>query len=251
MLTCFVLCATTAHREGDDTAEDSDEGYEVLKNSSDERQGYEAVKDFSDERQPPQPPFGVREYSEKEAGSILEELTLTNSEKESNELAHLEIQEPEALRGHVSIIFDKALEEGLFCKMYAGLCNFIKDQMKEFHEVDPAFPRLDGGENSKVKKVTFKRCLLNKCQEEFERADCYNEMNDEETMGLDDTAKASKTRRVRNRMLGNIKFIGQLFAQKILNGKIMHGCVKRPLENIEEDTIECLCTLMARKLNWR
>ena len=182
----------------------------------------------------------------KEARSILNKLTLTNFDKLSNDLAHLDISEPDELRGLVSIIFDKALEEGLFCKLYAELCNCIKDQMKEFQdEVGPAFPRLDGGENTKVKKVTFQRCLLNKCQEEFERADRYNEMNDEETMGLDAAAKASKKRRVRNRMLGNIKFIGQLFAQNILNEKIMHDCVKRLLESKEEDTIECLCKLMA------
>jgi translation initiation factor 4G len=168
----------------------------------------------------------------KEAGYILKELTLTNSEKVSNELAHLEIQEPEELRGLVSIIFDMALDDGLFCKKYAQLCGciIVKGRMKEFHdEVDP------------VKRVTFKRCLLNKCQEEFERADRYNEMNE----SLDAAAKANKTRRVRNRMLGNIKFIGELFALKILNEKIMHDCVKRLLEIKEEDTIECLCTLMA------
>ena len=58
-------------------------------------------------------------------------------------------------------------------------------------------------------------------------------------------AKANKSRRARTRMLGNIKFIGELFAQKILNEKIMHGCVKRLLASKEEDTIECLCKLMA------
>ena len=93
--------------------------------------------------------------------------------------------------------------------------------------------------------MTFKRCLLNKCQEEFERADRYNEMKDQETKGLDDAAKASKTRHVRNRMLGNIKFIGELFALKILNEKIMHSCVKCLLKSKEEDAIECLCTLLA------
>lgn len=45
-------------------------------------------------------------------------------------------------------------------------------------------------------------------------------------------------------MTGNIKFIGELFAQKILNEKIMHECVKRLLGSKDEDTIECLCKLM-------
>ena len=176
----------------------------------------------------------------KEARSVLNKLTMTNFPKLSDQLAHMEIQDTEELRGLVSIIFDKALEEGHFCTMYAQLCNDIKDRMPEFQdEADPAL-----GE-TKVRKVTFKRCLLNKCQEEFERADRYDEMNDEETAGLDAAAKANKTRRVRVRMLGNVKFIGELFAQKILNEKIMHDCVKRLLASKEEDTIECLCKLMA------
>ena len=167
----------------------------------------------------------------KEARSILNELTLTNSDRLSNELAHLEIQGPRELLGLVSIILDKALEEHHLREKYAKLCKciIVKGQMKEFQdEVDP------------VKKVTFKKCLLNKCQEEFDRSDRYNEMN-----YLDAAAKANKTRVARNRMLGNITFIGELFAQKILNEKIMHCCVKRLSQSKEEDAIECLCTLLA------
>ena len=36
----------------------------------------------------------------------------------------------------MSIIFDKALEEGHFCKMYAQLCRVIQDRMPDFQ--DPA-----------------------------------------------------------------------------------------------------------------
>jgi len=176
----------------------------------------------------------------KEARSILNKLTMTTFEKLAKDLANVEIRAAEDLRGIVSIIFDKALEEGHFCKMYAELCNYLKDHLPEFQDdADPAL-----GE-TKVKKVTFKRCLLNKCQEEFERADRYDEANDQETLHLEQAAKAAKTRRVRIRMLGNIKFIGELFAQRILNEKIMHDCVKKLLESKEEDTIECLCKLMA------
>jgi len=176
----------------------------------------------------------------KEARSILNKLTMTTFDKLASDLANVEIRAAEELRGIVSIIFDKALEEGHFCKMYAELCNYLKDHLKEFEDdADPAL-----GE-TKVKKVTFKRCLLNKCQEEFERADRYDEANDQETLHLEQAAKAAKTRRVRIRMLGNIKFIGELFAQRILNEKIMHDCVKKLLESKEEDTIECLCKLMA------
>jgi hypothetical protein len=49
----------------------------------------------------------------------------------------------------------------------------------------------------------------------------------------------------RKRMLGNIMFIGVLFEEQILNEKIVHECVKRLLLNEGEDSIECLCMLMA------
>jgi len=175
----------------------------------------------------------------KEARSILNKLTMTNFAKLSDSIAMLEIKETDELRGLVGIIFDKALEEGHFCQMYALLCNTIKDRMPEFQEDNP-----DLGE-TKIKKVTFKRCLLNKCQEEFERADRYDEATDAEVAGMNAAAKAAKSRRVRIRMLGNVKFIGELFRQEILNEKIMHDCVKRLLASKDEDTIECLCKLMA------
>jgi hypothetical protein len=45
-------------------------------------------------------------------------------------------------------------------------------------------------------------------------------------------------------MLGNVKFIGELFAEKMLNEKIVQECIKRLLTSPDEDTIECLCKLM-------
>ena len=38
--------------------------------------------------------------------------------------------------------------------------------------------------------------------------------------------------------------MGELFAEKMLNEKIIHQSCKRLLTNPDEDTIECLCKLM-------
>ena len=49
-------------------------------------------------------------------------------------------------------------------------------------------------------------------------------------------------------MLGNIRFIGELYKQKMLTEKIMHECLIKLLgdiENPEEDVVECLCVLMS------
>ena len=168
----------------------------------------------------------------KEGRSILNKLTMTKFEKLSGDFANLNIKEAKELAGVVNIIFDKALEEGHFCKMYAELCSTIEGRMPTF-------------EDEQAKTVTFKRCLLTKCQEEFERADRFDETNKEHVEGMDAATKAKNTRLVRLRMLGNITFIGELFAQKILNEKIMHECVKRLIAIKEEDTIECLIKLMS------
>ena len=180
----------------------------------------------------------------KEIRAILNKLTLTNFDKLSDDVVAIELTDPEELKSMVAIIFDKALEEAHFCNMYARLCNKIKDLLPKFPEPDqPGDPGPEPGQEKQPKReLSFKRCLLNKCQEEFERADRYEEIAVE---GEDAAQTAAKSRKVRIRMLGNIKFIGELFAQKILNEKIMHECVKRLLASTDEDTIECLCKLMA------
>ena len=53
---------------------------------------------------------------------------------------------------------------------------------------------------------------------------------------------------VKTRMLGNIRFIGELYKQRMLTEKIMHECLIKLLgdiENPEEDEVECLCKLMS------
>ncbi|KAL4397331.1 hypothetical protein AHAS_Ahas01G0181200 [Arachis hypogaea] len=60
----------------------------------------------------------------------------------------------------ISLIFDKAVLEPTFCPMYAQLCFNLNENMPPFPSDEP------GG-----KEITFKRVLLNICQEAFEGAD--------------------------------------------------------------------------------
>lgn len=48
----------------------------------------------------------------------------------------------------------------------------------------------------------------------------------------------------RQRSLGNIKFIGELFKLKMLTEAIMHDCVVKLLKNHDEASLECLCHLL-------
>lgn len=67
------------------------------------------------------------------------------------------IDNPGTLTGVISQIFDKALMEPTFCEMYANLCSHLSLELPDFSKDN--------------EKITFKRVLLNKCQEELERGE--------------------------------------------------------------------------------
>merc|ERR1711968_280665 len=51
----------------------------------------------------------------------------------------------------------------------------------------------------------------------------------------------------KNRLMGNIRFIGELFKKALLAEKIMHKCVTHLLGNVEkpqEEDLEAVCNLL-------
>jgi hypothetical protein len=140
------------------------------------------------------------------------------------------------LREVVTIMFDKALAEPFFASMYSDFCVRINDNVKEFEE-----PVMITETTAKRKRL-FKTLLLNKCQEEFERG-VENVQTDGKTEEEVDEEKSSQKRR----MLGNIRFIGELFKKSMLTEPIMHSCVHHLLldsSNPTEEDIEALCNLL-------
>ena len=82
------------------------------------------------------------------------------------------ITEPKTLIGLIGQMLDKALTEPIFSAIYADMCaklseRFIKDNVQF---IDTAAPE---GQN----QITFKRVLLNKCQEAFESGDAQIKAN--------------------------------------------------------------------------
>ncbi|KAG8363470.1 hypothetical protein BUALT_Bualt19G0025800 [Buddleja alternifolia] len=169
---------------------------------------------------------------------ILNKLTPQNFEKLFQQVKEVNIDNVTTLTGVISQIFDKALMEPTFCEMYANFCSHLA----------AALPDL----SVEKEKVTFKRLLLNKCQEEFERG----EREEEEANKAEEEGEAKQTAeereekriRVRRRMLGNIRLIGELYKKKMLTERIMHECIHKLLgqhENPDEENIEALCKLMS------
>ncbi|KAJ7821115.1 hypothetical protein B0H14DRAFT_2832192 [Mycena olivaceomarginata] len=173
----------------------------------------------------------------------------------------------------IRLVFEKATDEATWSEMYARLCRKMMEQIS---------PKVqdDGIKNAEGKPIAggqlFRKYLLNRCQEDFERgwvakeataaaaaskamedkaakaaneksteASAAGEQGDEIVLYSDEYYAAQKAKR---QGLGLIKFIGELFKLQMLTERIMHECVKKLLgnvENPEEEEIESLCKLIS------
>ncbi|PIN16101.1 hypothetical protein CDL12_11245 [Handroanthus impetiginosus] len=169
---------------------------------------------------------------------ILNKLTPQNFEKLFQQVKQVNVDNVVTLTGVISQIFDKALMEPTFCQMYADFCFHLAADLPEL--------KVDN------QKITFKRLLLNKCQEEFERGEREeeeaNKADEEGEEKLTAEEREEKRLKARRRMLGNIRLIGELYKKRMLTERIMHECITKLLgqhQNPDEENIEALCKLMS------
>mmetsp|Transcript_13925 Transcript_13925/g.16778 ORF Transcript_13925/g.16778 Transcript_13925/m.16778 type:complete len:782 (+) Transcript_13925:82-2427(+) len=175
---------------------------------------------------------------------ILNKLTPEKFEKLTDQLLALGIETAELLQGVISLVFDKAVAEPGFCTTYAKLCVRLSKAL-------PEFPAMEG----ETKPMTFRRILLNTCQEEFEgaaqqRADTVAQM----TSDMTEEETEQMMRKVKLRTLGNIRLIGELFKEKMIMEKILHACITQLLNHNKtaknskevppEENVEALCNLL-------
>ncbi|XP_057499098.1 eukaryotic translation initiation factor 4G-like isoform X1 [Actinidia eriantha] len=170
--------------------------------------------------------------------AILNKLTPQNFEKLFEQVKAVNIDSAITLTGVISQIFDKALMEPTFCEMYANFCYHLAGALPDFSDDN--------------EKITFKRLLLNKCQEEFERGEREQEEADradeEGEVKQSEEEREEKRIQARRRMLGNIRLIGELYKKRMLTERIMHECIQKLLgqdQNPDEENIEALCKLMS------
>jgi len=151
------------------------------------------------------------------------------------------------LRQVIQLTFEKACDEAHWASMYAKFCKRMLETM------DPNIK--DEGIRDRHEQVVtggnlFRKYLLNRCQEEFERGWKVNlppkpEGESEEVAILSDEyyiAAAAK-----RRGLGLVQFIGELFKLGMLTERIMNECVRKLLdfEGLPEDeTVESLTKLL-------
>ncbi|KAB2569931.1 MIF4G-like type 3 [Lasiodiplodia theobromae] len=151
------------------------------------------------------------------------------------------------LRQVIQLTFEKACDEAHWASMYAKFCKRMLETMSPAIKDEKV---RDKNDNPVVGGNLFRKYLLNRCQEDFERGWEANlpmkkEGESEEAAMLSDeyyVAAAAK-----RRGLGLIQFIGELYKLGMLTVRIMHECVMRLLnfEGVpDESNIESLVKLL-------
>ena len=163
-------------------------------------------------------------------------------------IKELTIDTEDRLEKVLNLVFDKAVDEPAFCKQYAQLCQHLGSR-----HVTKLVVNKEGQEVEE--KVEFRRLLIQKCQQEFERdiyegidvvgrmEDIEECINEEKKRQLEHELEEEK-RRARLKSLGNMKLIGELYRLQMLKAVIMVNCIHKLISEIEDDNLECLCTLL-------
>ena len=122
----------------------------------------------------------------------------------------------EALREIVvDLIFGKALIEPGYSEMYARLC----------YDIARFEISLPGISEADKKKSKFRDTIIRRAQKEFQSLDDINAIE-----GLAGDEKLDAEVRIGRRKRANIKFVGQLFIQKVMSQKVMMDIVQDILQ---------------------
>ncbi|XP_059486648.1 eukaryotic translation initiation factor 4 gamma 2 isoform X2 [Neocloeon triangulifer] len=122
--------------------------------------------------------------------------------------------------------------------MYAQLCKRLSEEAPNFEPPNSA--------------CTFRLLLLGKCRDEFENRSKIAEAFENHD-GVLSPEEDERLQLAKRKMLGNIKFIGELGKLEILHEAILHRCCQQLLEKKKhrlgsaKDTaedLECLCQIM-------
>lgn len=184
--------------------------------------------------------------------SNLNKMTPENFDKIANQILEIAAQSKDetdgrTLRQVIQLTFEKATDEAHWAPMYAKFAKRMLESMS--NEVRDENIKDKNG-NVVAGGNLFRKYLLNRCQEEFERGWKVNlpekpeGVTEEVAMMSEEYYLAAAAKR---RGLGLVKFIGELFKLGMLTERIMHECVKKLLDYgdiPDEAEVESLTSLL-------
>ncbi|KAM7424171.1 hypothetical protein PAMA_000490 [Pampus argenteus] len=187
---------------------------------------------------------GQNDATFRKVRGILNKLTPEKFDKLCLELLNVGVDTKLVLKGTILLIVDKALEEPKYSQLYAQLCLRLAEDAPNFE--DPSAE----SQATQKQNTTFRRLLISKLQDEFENRARNVDIFDKHDSPL--TSEEEEQRAIAKiKMLGNIKFIGELGKLHLIHESILHKCIKTLLEKKKRiqlkdmgEDLECLCQIM-------
>jgi len=172
--------------------------------------------------------------------SILNKLTLEKYDSLYAKLIELEIESKTHVEELIKDLFLKATTQHHFIEMYTRLCCQFSEywSKKKLEELEDAGGDEDAMESKRAKNE-FKYLLISRCQDLFEKMATKPEGLDEIE---DEDARFEAHVLWKKKMIGNVKFVGQLMNRNMVSKSILVKCTSGLLEN---GASECLETLAA------
>ena len=186
--------------------------------------------EVSENRWKPSKPTDEEEKVYKAIKGLLNKLTLEKFDKLYGELLNSGINNVSLMRGLVVLVYDKAVLEPTFIKMYAQMCKRLAADLPKFEDEDGELPFVD--------------VLVGKCRSEFEQMG-----QEPEREGLADLPKDEQEQKLRKmglRTLGNVEFIGELFKCSMVGTDDVRMSIDKLMSEVagDQDRIHPLCKLM-------
>lgn len=145
---------------------------------------------------------------------------------------------PEILKELARILFNKCIKESNYIDLYMNLADQLFIKFPKENKKKPLPVKVEDCGNYGM--YDFKRTFCNLCQDTFrheENQDFLKEMPND----LDEEEKKQK---LRQRNIGNIRLIGQLFIRDILPEIAVKQCLEAFLQKDKEENIEHACILI-------
>ncbi|KAK1240183.1 hypothetical protein MKX08_007625 [Trichoderma sp. CBMAI-0020] len=203
------------------------------------------------------------EMVQRKVKAALNKMTPENFERIADQILVIASQSKDesdgrTLRQVIQLTFEKATDEAHWASMYAKFCKRMLETMspeiRDENIKDKNGQVVSGGN-------LFRKYLLNRCQEEFERGWTTNlpEAPEGAEGGENKSADAKPTEAAllsdeyyaaaaaKRRGLGLVQFIGELFKLGMLTERIMHECVRKLVDYQgvpDEAEVESLCKLL-------
>uniref|UniRef100_A0A671S2M0 Eukaryotic translation initiation factor 4 gamma 2 n=1 Tax=Sinocyclocheilus anshuiensis TaxID=1608454 RepID=A0A671S2M0_9TELE len=151
---------------------------------------------------------------------ILNKLTPEKFDKLCLELLNVGVDSKLILKGIILLIVDKALEEPKYSSLYAQLCLRLAEDA----------PNFDGPSTeiqSSQKQSTVRNSSIH-LQEASQHRVLFYDKNDSPLTSEEEEQRAI----AKIKMLGNIKFIGELGKLDLIHESILHKCIKTVKSNL-------------------